>query len=77
MIFFTRGDTIYLILLKRGLMKRVLPFVKKNAVMLIAALVALITSIIIPPDKEYLGYFDFKTLTCLFSVLAVWALMHS
>ena len=39
--------------------------------MLIAALAAIITSFIVPPDKEYLGYFDFKTLTCLFSVLAV------
>ena len=52
-------------------MQRVYSFIKSNAVMLIAALLALITSIIIPPDKEYLGYFDFKTLTCLFSVLAV------
>lgn len=39
--------------------------------MLIAAFLAIITSIIVPPDKEYIGYFDFKTLTCLFSVLAV------
>ena len=52
-------------------MKRILPFVKTNAVMLIAALAALVTSIIVPPDKEYLSYFDFKTLTCLFCVLAV------
>ena len=46
-------------------------FVKTNAVMLIAALCALITVFIVPPDKEYLGYFDLKTLTCLFCVLAV------
>ena len=39
--------------------------------MLIAALAAIITSFIVPPDKQYLGYFDFKTLTCLFCVLAV------
>lgn len=29
------------------------------------------TMFFIPVDKEYLGYFDFKTLTCLFCVLAV------
>ena len=52
-------------------MQRVYSFIKSNAVMLIAALLAIITSIIVPPDKEYIGYFDFKTLTCLFSVLAV------
>ena len=46
-------------------------FARKNAVMLIAALAAAITSIIVPPDAEYLGYFDLKTLTCLFCVLAV------
>ena len=49
----------------------VLTFIKKNAVMLIAMLLAIITTVIVPPDSEYLGYFDFKTLTCLFCVLAV------
>ena len=39
--------------------------------MLIALFAALLTSFIIPVDKEYLGYFDYKTLACLFSVLAV------
>ena len=52
-------------------MQKVLSFAKKNAVMLIAALAAVITSVIIPLDKKYIDYFDFKTLTCLFCVLAV------
>lgn len=52
-------------------MQRLKSFVKTNVVMLIAALAATVTSVIIPPDKEYIGYFDFKTLACLFSVLAV------
>ena len=51
--------------------KRIVSFLKDNAVLMIAILAAIITSIIVPPDKEYLGYFDFKTLACLFSVLAV------
>ena len=46
-------------------------FVKKNTVMLIALLAAVITCFFVPPDKAYLEYFDFKTLTCLFCVLAV------
>ncbi len=46
-------------------------FIKKNIVMLIALLAAVITMFIVPPDGEYKGYFDFKTLTCLFCVLAV------
>ena len=44
---------------------------KENVVLIIAIIAAVITSIIVPPDKEYLEYFDFKTLACLFSVLAV------
>ena len=52
-------------------MKRIITFARTNVVMLIAAFLALVTSIIVPPDKEYIGYFDFKTLTCLFTVLAV------
>ena len=39
--------------------------------MCIALLAAVITSFIIPVDAAYLGYFDYKTLTCLFCVLAV------
>ena len=46
-------------------------FIKKNAVMFIALIAAVATSIIVPPDAEYVGYFDFKTLSCLFCVLAV------
>ena len=46
-------------------------FIRHNAVLCIAAILALITCFIIPPDSEYLGYFDFKTLTCLFCTLAV------
>ena len=46
-------------------------FAKKNIVMVIAFFAALSTSLIVPIDAEYIGYFDFKTLTCLFCVLAV------
>ncbi len=49
----------------------ILGFIAKNTVMMVALLAALVTSFLVPPDREYLGYFDFKTLTCLFSVLAV------
>jgi len=46
-------------------------FIRKNMVMVIALVAALITCFFVPPDKAYLGYFDVKTLTCLFCVLAV------
>lgn len=53
------------------MMTSVIKFIKKNTVLVIAMIAAIITSIIVPPDMEYLNYFDFKTLTCLFCVLAV------
>ena len=46
-------------------------FIKKNAVMFIAMLAAIITCFFVPIDRQYLNYFDYKTLTCLFCVLAV------
>ncbi len=50
---------------------RIYGFFRRNTVMTIAMLAAIVTSFIVHPDKEYIGYFDFKTLACLFSVLAV------
>ena len=49
----------------------IIKFAKKNVVMLVALFAALVTTFIIPPDREYISYFDFKTLSCLFCVLAV------
>ncbi len=46
-------------------------FIKKNTVFSIAVLAALITCIFVPLDKEYLSYFDWSTLACLFLTLAV------
>ncbi len=46
-------------------------FIRKNVVMIVAMVAAIITCFVVPPDRVYLGYFDVKTLTCLFCVLAV------
>lgn len=51
--------------------KKSFDFIKKNAVMFIALLAAIITCIFVPVDEKYIEYFDYKTLTCLFCVLAV------
>ena len=52
-------------------MQHIMSFIKKNTVLCVALVAAAITSVIVPPDAQYLGYFDLKTLTCLFCVLAV------
>lgn len=54
----------------RAIVEAIVNFIKGNAVLCIAMTAALITSIIVPPDVEYLNYFDLKTLTCLFCTLA-------
>jgi len=46
-------------------------FLKNNTVMVIALCAAVITSFIVTPDRQYYNYFDLKTLTCLFCVLAI------
>ena len=46
-------------------------FIKKNTVFCIAALVAVTTCFFVPPDADYAGYFDWRTLSCLFLTLAV------
>ncbi len=46
-------------------------FVRNNTVFCIALVLAAVTSCIVTPDAQYLGYLDFKTLTCLFCTLAV------
>ncbi len=50
---------------------KVLRFIKKNIVFCLAALAAVVTCFLVPPDAAYLDYFDFKTLSCLFITLAV------
>ena len=39
--------------------------------LVISLLAAIVTAFFVPPDRDYLGYYDLKTLACLFCVLAV------
>ena len=56
---------------KQHLALGITSFVKKNVVMMVALAAAAITCVFVPPDAAYLEYFDVKTLSCLFCVLAV------
>ena len=53
------------------LLRTVVDFFRKNTVMTVALCAALATTVAVPVDSQYAGYFDFKTLSCLFCVLAV------
>ncbi len=48
-----------------------LKFARKNVVRLIALLLAIVTCFLVPPDEQYLNYFDLRTLSCLLAVLAI------
>ncbi len=53
------------------LLVSVLSFFRSNVVLTIALIAAGISMILVPPDAAYAGYLDYKTLTCLFTTLAV------
>ena len=52
-------------------MERFRAFIKKEAVLCIAAAVALATMALVPPDGQYPGYIDLRVLCLLFSLMAV------
>ncbi len=54
-----------------NILPRISQFIKNNVVMCVALVAAVITTAIVPVDREYLGYIDLKTISCLYSVLAV------
>lgn len=58
-------------------MNKVLDFLKKEAVLCAAVLLAIISSFAVKPDKEYLGYVDLRTLAILFSLMCVMAGLQS
>ena len=50
---------------------RLKEFVKKEAVLCIAALCAFATMLLVPPDREYLHYIDFRVLCLLLCLMGV------
>lgn len=52
-------------------LQSVFAFIRKETVLVIAILLALISMCIILPDKEYISYIDFRTLGILFSLMAI------
>ncbi len=56
---------------------RMIEFIKKEAVLCAAVLLALISIFFVFPDKQYADYIDFRTLGILFSLMAVMEGMKS
>ena len=57
--------------------EKIINFIKTEVVLVVATILTIITCFIVPPDKEYLQYFDYSTLICLFCMLAVVAGLKS
>lgn len=56
---------------------RIINFIKKEVVLSVAIVLTVVTCFFVPIDKEYLTYFDYNTLICLFCMLAVVAGLKS
>ena len=54
-------------------MRKLLEWCKREIVFTIALVLAIISAFFIHPDKEYIGYIDFRTLAILFCLMAVMA----
>lgn len=54
-------------------MQKLKDFIKKEVVLVVAVTLAVASMFIVPPDKEYIAYIDFSTLSILFSLMAVMA----
>ncbi len=51
--------------------KKILGFLKKDTVLSIAMLLAAASACFVKPDKEYLGYIDYRVLVLLFALMLV------
>lgn len=54
-------------------MKKTVDFLKEEAVLAAALLLAVVSMFLVAPDKEYIKYIDFRTLGILFCLMAVMA----
>ena len=52
-------------------MKKILYFIKKEAVLSIAVVLAVISVFFVTPDREYISYIDFRTLAILFCLMSI------
>ena len=53
--------------------RKLVAFIKKETVLTVAILLAVLSAVMVPPDGEYAGYIDFRTLSILFCLMTVMA----
>jgi Na+/H+ antiporter NhaD/arsenite permease-like protein len=55
----------------KNIIANITNFIKNETVLSIAAVLAILSSFFIPPDKQYINYVDFRTLALLFCLMTV------
>ena len=58
-------------------MKKIIAFLKKETVLCIAFLLAVISAFIVPIDSQYISYMDFRVLVLLFALMTVMSGLQS
>lgn len=53
--------------------RKIFEFIKQEAILIVACMLAVISMFFVTPDKEYFEYIDFRTLGILFSLMALMA----
>ena len=59
--------------MKKNVLGKIIEWCKNEAVLSIAMILAVISAFFLHPDKQYIGYIDFRTLAILFCLMAVMA----
>lgn len=54
-------------------LRKLKEFFQKETVLCVALVLAVVSAFFVAPDKEYIGYIDFRTLAILFSLMCVMA----
>lgn len=55
------------------MVKQILAFAKKESILCISLVIALVSMALVPVDAQYIGYIDFHTLIILFSLMVIMA----
>lgn len=62
---------------KNSIIKKISGFIKKEAVLSAAAILAVISMFFVQPDKAYAGYIDYRVISLLFCLMLVVAGLQS
>ena len=52
---------------------KIIRFIKKETILFVSSVIAIISMIIVPPSKEYISYIDFRVLSLLLCLMLVMA----